>query len=380
MSSQLLAIDDDPALLDLIQKVGESSGVTVNATTDPALFKEIVRKGTPDLVLLDLQMPDSDGVELLRFLADEKCTARIVLMSGFDTRLLDLAHTLGAELKLNMGDSVRKPFHVVALRKLLGDFKSRDFKPDAASLSQALADDQLALYYQPIVRLNDGGTVGFEGLVRWNHPEYGLIMPDRFIGLAEREGLIHALTDRVVDLGVRQLGVWRSEGLDASISLNLSVANIVDARLPDYMFQLCAHHGVAPTQICLELTETVAMANPVQMLEILSRLRLKGFQLAIDDFGTGYSSLLQLYRLPFSKLKVDQSFVRKMAQSEEANLIVGAIVGLARSLNLSAIAEGVENEDIRQRLLAHGCEIGQGYHFGRPMPASQVLDWTQKKN
>jgi EAL domain-containing protein (putative c-di-GMP-specific phosphodiesterase class I) len=134
-------------------------------------------------------------------------------------------------------------------------------------------------------------------------------------------------------------------------------------------------HDIPPRLLRLELTETAAMDNHALTLEVLTRVRLKGFQLAIDDFGTGYSSLVQLHRLPFSELKIDQSFVREMANSEEARMIVGAIVSLGHSLRLKLIAEGIETEDLMQRLIAMGCEMGQGYFFSRPMPASHVSDW-----
>ncbi len=222
--------------------------------------------------------------------------------------------------------------------------------------------------------LGTGKTIGFEGLVRWNHPEFGVVMPDRFIALAEREGLIGALTDRVLELAAAQVSAWWKLGMEFFVSVNVSAANIV-AGLPDQLVRLCTRHDIPPRLLRLELTETAAMGNHALMLEVLTRVRLKGFQLAIDDFGTGYSSLVQLHRLPFSELKIDQSFVREMANSEEARMIVGAIVSLGRSLRLELIAEGIETEDLMQRLIAMGCEMGQGYFFSRPMPASHVPDW-----
>jgi len=211
-------------------------------------------------------------------------------------------------------------------------------------------------------------------LVRWNHPEFGIVMPDRFIGLAERENLINPLTDRVLDLAAGQISTWRKAGIEAFLSVNVSAANIV-AELPDQLARLCTRHDIPPRSLRLELTESAMMGNQALMLEVLTRVRIKGFLLAIDDFGTGYSSLVQLHRLPFSELKIDQSFVREMATSEEASLIVGAIIGLGHSLNQELIAEGIETEDVMQRLTALGCQIGQGYLFSRPMPASKVPDW-----
>jgi EAL domain-containing protein (putative c-di-GMP-specific phosphodiesterase class I)/ActR/RegA family two-component response regulator len=377
MATTLLVIDDEAAFLAIVRRTSESAGVAVKATTEPDVFKEAVRADLPTLVLLDLQMPDCDGVELLRFLAEAHSPAKIILMSGMDSRVLGLARGIGEELGLDMGEPLQKPIRPADLHALLLRFRGRTFQPDKEAISAALAGESLELYYQPLVELREGRTIGFEALARWNHPDFGIIMPDRFIGLAEREGLIGQLTDRVLSLAVKQLAGWRGEGFTPFISLNISAAN-VDAKLPDGLGQLCASQGVPASQICLELTETAAMGNPTLMLEVLTRLRLKGFKLAIDDFGTGYSSLLQLHRLPFSELKIDQSFVRKMGRSEEASLIVGAIVNLAHSLKLELIAEGIENQDLSNTLSALGCEMGQGYHFSRPMPAAQVLDWLAK--
>jgi EAL domain-containing protein (putative c-di-GMP-specific phosphodiesterase class I) len=373
--NHLIAIDDERAFLDIIERVAQSAGFTATTTTDPARFKEAVEAESPDVVLLDLQMPDCDGVEFLRFLADKACRAKIFLVSGFDPRVINLARDMGDDFRLDMGEPLQKPVRPVELRQMLARLRSKSFEPDASALRQALAEDRIELYYQPLVELRDGRTIGFEALARWNHPEFGMIMPDRFIKLAEREGLIDPFTERVVGLAVHQLADWRKEGFLPFVSVNVSAANIVDARLPDRLAQLCGRCEVPPDRFCLELTETAAMGDPTLMLEVLTRLRLKGFKLAIDDFGTGYSSMLQLHRLPFSELKIDQSFVAEMERSEEARIIVGAIAGLGKNLGLELVAEGVENQALLKHLVGFGCEIGQGYHFSRPMPAGQVLDW-----
>ena len=375
MENHLIAIDDEPAFLAIIDKAATSAGFSVTTMSDPDCFRNAVRAEAPSMIILDLQMPNCDGVELLRFLAEENCRAKIVLMSGFDVRVLNLAAKVGQEFRLDMAMPVQKPIRPADLRQLLARFRSQSFQPDATSLRQALEEDRLELHYHPLVDLRSGRTVGLEALARWNHPDFGVIMPDRFIALAEREGLIDPLTARVVTLAVQQVGVWRKEGLTAFVSVNVSAANIIDSRLPDRLVRLCAENDVPPSQICLELTETAAMGNPGLMLEVLTRLRLKGFKLAIDDFGTGYSSMLQLHRLPFSELKIDQSFVRAMERSEEARVIVDAIAGLGKSLKLDLIAEGVESQELVQKLTGLGCGIGQGFHFSRPMPAGAVLDW-----
>jgi EAL domain-containing protein (putative c-di-GMP-specific phosphodiesterase class I) len=374
MDNVVLAIDDEAAFLEIIQKVAKSANYESTVTTDPGVFRAALSTQPPSVVLLDLQMPGCDGIELLHALAAARCRAKIILLSGFDVRVLGLARGIGRDLGLEMGEPLQKPIRPAELRQLLSSLGSKSFQPDAAGLQGALDNGQLELFYQPVLTLSTKKTIGFEALVRWRHPEFGIVMPDRFIRLAEREGLIGPLTARVLDLAAAQISTWRKLGIDSFVSVNVSAANIL-AELPDQLVRLCARHDIPPCLLRLELTETAAMGNHALMLQILTRVRLKGFQLAIDDFGTGYSSLVQLHRLPFTELKIDQSFVRGMATSEEAHVIVGAIINLGHSLHLELIAEGIETEDLMQRLIAMGCQTGQGYYFSRPMPASQVPDW-----
>ena len=234
------------------------------------------------------------------------------------------------------------------------------------------------LFYQPLVDLRLSRLVGWEALARWHQPEIGLIGPDRFIPLAETEGLMAALTERVLNLAVEEMSRWEPGRLgDSFVSVNFSATDLKDAQFPDRLERLCRKHGVAPARLRLELTETAAMGETVRFVEVLTRLRVKGFQLAIDDFGTGYSSLVQLHRLPFSELKIDQTFVRGMATSEEAAIIVSAIISLGHSLRLELVAEGVEDGVTADLLKAAGCEVAQGYHFSRPMPPQDIARWCE---
>lgn len=376
MPSRLLAIDDEPDQLAILMEVAESEGVSVHVTTEPDDFKSAAVTRAPDLILLDLQMPRCDGVQLLRFLADQRCPATVVLMSGFDARVLAITHTMGLELGLKMGGTLQKPIRIGQLRELFGAIQAAHFEIDSPTIRAALGADQFQLFYQPLVNLRDRTLWGWEALIRWFHPQRGLIMPDRFIPIAERDDVIDALTERVLEMSVAQMGEWRRQGYDSSVSVNLSARNLADAAFPDRLVELCAREEVPNDRLCLELTETAAMKDPVLIIQILTRLRLKGFKLAIDDFGTGYSSLIQLYRLPFSEIKIDQKFVAQMEQSDEANVIVGAITNLAHNLHLIVVAEGIESSAVAARLVDFGCERGQGYYFGRPMPAREVLDWA----
>jgi EAL domain-containing protein (putative c-di-GMP-specific phosphodiesterase class I) len=372
MDDAVLAIDDEPAFLEIIRKVAKSTNIPATTTTDPAVFRTSLIARPPSVVFLDLQMPDCDGVELLHALAEANCRAKVWLMSGFDARVLSMAHGIGRDLGLDMGTPLQKPLRPADLRKLLAGLRGKTF--DADALKKALDDAQLELAYQPLVTLRTGATIGFEALVRWRHPEYGIIMPDRFIELAEKEGLINRLTDYVLELAVKQASVWQKPAIETFVSVNISATNIV-AELPDRLTSICADHAIAPRLLRLELTETAAMGNHALILEVLTRTRLKGIRLAIDDFGTGYSSLVQLHRLPFSELKIDRSFVSGLENSEEAKIIVGAIVNLGHSLKLELVAEGIETQEQMKCVMAMGCQSGQGYFFSRPMASSQVPEW-----
>jgi EAL domain-containing protein (putative c-di-GMP-specific phosphodiesterase class I) len=374
MQDVVLAIDDDPALLEIIRKVAISAGFEVVALADSSEFQTALHTRSPNVVLLDLQLPGCDGIELLRSLAESGSRAKVILMSGYDARVLSMAQKIGRNLGLEMGETLEKPFSVAALRKILHKIRGKTYRANASDLRHALESDHIELFFQPIVALHTGETIGFEGLARWRHPEFGIVMPDRFIGLAERENLINPLTERVLELAARQIARWQNMGIETFISVNLSALNIVPS-FPDYLVQLCSRYEISPRSLRLELTESAAMGNPSLMSEVLTRVRLKGFQLAIDDFGTGYSSLVQLHQLPFSELKIDRSFVHEMANSADASLIVDVIMNLGHGLRLELIAEGIETEQTKNQLMAMGCKTGQGYFFSRPMPADAVTEW-----
>jgi EAL domain-containing protein (putative c-di-GMP-specific phosphodiesterase class I) len=244
-----------------------------------------------------------------------------------------------------------------------------------AELRRALTEGQLEVHYQPKASLSDGEVAGVEALVRWNHPERGLIPPNDFIPLAEHTGLINRLTVYVLDAALRQCAEWHGIGLELAVAVNLSARNIADPELPDMVAGLLQDHGVAPSRLVLELTESTLMADPVQAKDVLARLHAMGVGLAIDDFGTGYSSLTYLSELPVTELKIDRSFVMSMATSDGDAFIVRATIDLGRNLGLRVVAEGVETESVWNRLAELGCDVGQGYYLSRPVPATELTRW-----
>ncbi len=369
---RLLAIDDEDGLLAVVRAVGSDAGYDVVTTTNAGVFLEKTRDWQPTLVFMDLQMPDVDGVELLRELAANNVSAPIVLMSGVEDKVLRTIGDLGADLGLNMRGVLSKPVRLETFRRTLEQHAAPTTAQRHEELRAAIASEQLTLYYQPIIHLATRQAIAVEALVRWQHPSEGLVLPDLFIPLAEECGLIDDLTSFVLLAAVAQSARWAAEGFPLPIAINLSALNLNDDAFPDRLVALCRECGVDPRQIRLELTETATSRNAMGLKASLSRLRLKGFRLAIDDFGIGYSSLMQLRSLPFSELKIDKSFVGDMLRSEDAGIIVDAILALAGAFRMDVVAEGIETEAQLAALVKRGAVTGQGYLFSRPAPADEV--------
>jgi len=249
----------------------------------------------------------------------------------------------------------------------------------AGELRQAIANGEVTVYYQPKARLSDGAVTSTEALVRWRHPVHGFLPPDEFIPVVEHTGLISVLTAHVLRSALSQCALWREIGHDLGVAVNLAMRSLLDTDLPILVCDLLRELGVPPERLTLELTESSVMADPVRTITSLERLASTGVQISVDDFGTGYSSLAYLQRLPVSEVKVDKSFVLRMAVDPNDAIIVQSIVDLGHSLNLSVVAEGVEDQISWDRLRAMSCDIAQGYHLSKPVPASEVTRWLNER-
>ena len=244
------------------------------------------------------------------------------------------------------------------------------------ALRQVVQRGELLLYYQPRMEAASGHVIGVEALVRWQHPEWGLVLPARFIPIAEETGQITALGQWILEEACRQHAQWLSQGVGRiPVSVNVSSIQLRDATLPQTLAQMLALYGVAPAGIELELTESFLMDNAIATVESLEKLKAIGVSLAIDDFGTGYSSLNYLHQFPIDKLKIDQSFVRDMLDDPADLAITQAIIGLGHTLGLRVVAEGVEHAEEAELLRQSGCDELQGYLFGKPMPAAELQAW-----
>jgi len=245
----------------------------------------------------------------------------------------------------------------------------------SSELRDAINDNQLLLEYQPMVDFKTGRIFCAEALVRWQHPEYGLIPPEEFIPTAEQTGVIRPMTLWVIDKALEQTAIWSRSGIDLHISVNLSVRSLQDRRLPGQVQKLVDRHQIDPKHVILEITESAIMSDPLTARRVMRRLSSMGFHLSIDDFGTGYSSLAYLKQLPVDEIKIDKSFVTQMDKDENDAVIVRATIDLAHNLGLKVVAEGVESMDVWDLLEMLGCDTAQGYYIRRPQDPQALAEW-----
>ncbi len=403
--AKFLILDDDPLIRKTMQMIAKRAGIPCKAAALAAEFFSELESWQPTHIAIDLIMPDMDGLEVIMELARRKCDACLIITSGIGSRILDAAKRSAHEHGLNIIGILPKPFpprqlqdlikqsHVAGLMEVNNDLSTvmpGTFVVTEQEIHNALSRRHFVVNYQPKINCTDGNIIGFEVLARWMHPEWGFVSPDSFIALAEKTGQIHELTDQVFDLALQ----WRSQlpsGTNIQLAINLSPVTISMESLlerqpaggqrtqsfADRVEQKCKHFNIPPSSIVLELTETSAMENPADSLSLLTRLRIKGFELSIDDFGTGFSSMQQLARLPFSEIKIDKSFTMTALQSKEASTIVTAIINLGHNLGMRVIAEGVEDVKTLIFLRDNGCDMAQGFLIAEPMTPTKTSQWLQ---
>lgn len=389
-TNTLLILDDDSHDASLIAHEAQHLGFEVRVLDDAKLFMDAFLAWKPTHLAIDIVMPSINGIEMLKTLAQLDCQSSIILSSGIGSDLLPAAQLAAIEHNLNIRGILYQPFHQHILKNLLTDQVSVDlhahsasdasmqpFTVDAQSIDDAIRNQQFSLFYQPQIELHSGRVIGFEALLRWQHPTLGIKLPEAFIPVAEKTGQIDQLTQIVIEHGFNFI---RSLSNTLTFSLNISAKSIKNHLLTDALVEASQLLEVAPERVILELTETATMQDPDEAQHILSQLRAEGFKLSIDDFGTGYSSMAQLAKLPFTELKIDKSFVTTMETSSKSRKVVASTLKLAESLGLETIAEGVENTLAAIGLRELGCRYGQGYYFARPMDQATATTWLGQWN
>jgi EAL domain-containing protein (putative c-di-GMP-specific phosphodiesterase class I)/CheY-like chemotaxis protein len=379
--NKLLIVEHDAGVAGVVGEVAEDAGFAVASATSGATFVQLLESFHPSLIVMDVNLPDTNGSELLTSLAARACTANILLIGSGDGRAA-AAHELGAGRGLAMCGTLEKPVAAAELKSKLAALVRRGTDLDADDLRRGIAGGEFTPHYQPKVSREAGGWVvdGVEVLARWQHPRLGLVMPNRFIPLAERTGIIADLTSMMLSAALRQVRAWKDEGLSLTCAVNLPPGLVTDLSFPDRVAAALDENGVDGSQLVLELTETATIQNPTATMAILTRLRVKKIGLALDDFGTGYSSLTQLYQMPFSEMKIDKSLVMNVPQSREATTMIGSLIELAHNLGLKVCAEGVENRDALDALAKMKCDRCQGYFISRAIPAPEVAAFATSWN
>jgi EAL domain-containing protein (putative c-di-GMP-specific phosphodiesterase class I)/FixJ family two-component response regulator len=360
---KILVIDDEGDVGEFVSAAAQAMGFDCTATTDATTFLKTL---TPDttLILLDLKMPEMDGIELLRLLSERKCKAGIILMSGVDKRVLETAGQLAQALGLSIVGHLQKPFRLAELEEIL----ARPAKPATLPIAQqgpqfitlyeelrsAIERNEFILHYQLQIDIATGRILGLEALVRWQHPERGLIFPDNFIGRAEELGLIDELGWLIMDRGLSEVGQFaNSDGKAPMLSLNASVYSLHDLKFPDTLVSLAERHGVSPGNVTIEITESGLIEELSRTLDILTRLR----------------------NIPATELKIDKSLVQDIHGKDTDRIMVQKTIEMAHELGMQVIGEGVETQEQLDFLRMKGCDGAQGYLFSRPLPPEELMSW-----
>lgn len=362
-----------------IQHIGEAA----NGQEALAMLEAERERSRPDVILCDLEMPEMDGIAFLREVAQRKLAGSVLIISGREPEILAGVETMVRASGLAVLGRLGKPvspedlWAAMSAEPNAGANDAAGATPlDADTLQRALEAREFKCEFQPKVRLAGGEIVGVEALARWRRDGGTPAPPARFVPAMVRAGMIGSLTRQMLDGACVALQMWDREALKLTASVNISMSALSDIDTANQLAAQVMAHGVEPKRITFEVTETEVMSDVATVLNVLTRLRLKGFRLAIDDFGTGYASLAQLNTIPFTELKIDRTFVRNCGQSHRLRNIVQSSIDLARRLSIRTVAEGIETREEWDFLRMGGCDEGQGHFIARPMVAEALPGWA----
>ncbi len=369
--------------LRLLKNLG--AGEMLEAANGREALNLLAERGQPvDMIICDLDMPEMDGVEFIRHVAEDQLAQAVAVISAMEVSILNTVETMAKAYGLQVLGTLSKPFNLQELMTCIARFQPKEDRKEAKvtrtefnveDLRRGLKEREFIAFFQPKVSFATGEVQSVEALVRWFRPGHGVVSPLSFIRQMELEGLVTPLTEALLTQTCGYLKAWEARGHSITASVNVSMLGLTDVSIADRLHDLVKESECDPKQIILEVTETEVMTNVAKVLNVLARLRLKGFGLSIDDFGTGYSSLQQLSSVPFTELKIDQSFVKDSPTQPRHRTIIETSLDLARKLKLKTVAEGVETRAEWDLLKSLGCEQGQGYFIARPMPGHQMPDW-----
>jgi EAL domain-containing protein (putative c-di-GMP-specific phosphodiesterase class I) len=390
-SLRFLVAEDHDFQRAMLVKMLEGLGArTVHEAADGGVALNILQDPVRpvDIVISDLEMPGMDGMEFMRHLAETGAPISIILASALESKLLDSVATMARVYGINLLGVVEKPLTAGKLKPLIKCYRPAQPKPGRPAAStftseeivMGLRNDEFEPFLQPKIDLATGKVKGAEALARWRHSKLGIVAPYGFIKPLEDSGAINELTWVMLGKAAAFCRTWRATGVDATVSVNISVMSLTDVNIADRVTQIVREQNVEPRHIVLEVTESAAATQVGKALENLARLRMKGFGLSIDDYGTGYSSMQQLTRIAFTELKIDQSFVMNAATQDSSRVILESSLQMAKKLNITSVAEGVETQADFDLLRELRCDMAQGYFIGKPLDSIAYLGWVRDWN
>ena len=396
MSAQVLVIDDEESICELITEVCEIDGIEAASSTDSLKVQEcLAQHPNIRLIMLDLNMPGKDGIEVLRDLSAMKFSGKLSMMSGFDESVLSTAGELAKELGLKLVNPLKKPFTVKQVFAILrsvnfdeeqseldthhtSPVRSNNGELDIATIQRWLENDQVVMHYQPQLLLKNHEVTGLEALVRLIDDKGNTVYPGAFVDLIENHGLTQLLLTKVIDTVCNDYEQHSPYLYNLNLSINVSALDLDRLTFPDELSGRINDSKINANHLTIEITESRAIKQISTGLDILARLRLKGFHLSIDDFGTGEAVLSHIRKMPYNELKIDKSFVDQITTNPRTYSLTRDLIYMAQHLGLHIVAEGIEDQETALELRNMGCDIAQGYYFAKPMPMPDLIKWIQE--
>ena len=384
----LLILDQDIDHADELKKIAGEHGFKATIARNVDEFRRKRDKSTR-IIVLDLEIESSDGIEIIRELADAGCEASLIIIGDIDRRILNAAERLARARGLKVAGVLPKPVNRFGLLRLLDRAVERGgalkdelakIQLDKDELRECMENGGIEVQYQPKIDVRTLEFVSVETLVRMKHPTHGVLEPASFLVQIEKSGLIGRMTREVARQAIEQSANWARQGLRLQVAINVSPLLLTDLQLPETFVELTNEFGLDRDEVVLEITESWASQDDIAALDILTRLRMKGFHLSIDDFGTGYSTMSQLNELPYSEMKLDQTFIRNCVRDAEARAIVESSIELGHKLGMKVVAEGIEKQEDWDLISDLRCDEGQGYFIARPMRGASIPDWLSHWN
>ncbi len=385
--NRVLIVDDDIRVCGLLKKVAESQGFEAFAIDNPGLFESSYQGFEPNMIMLDLQMGRTDGIQVLRYLADQETDAEILLISGLNRDVILTAQKFGQSLHLEIDKVYPKPINIDSITSVLRrkyqdprQSYQKEGEPSHSELAAAIDQGNFCINYQPIIELTSEKMIAIELLPRWRDEIDHLVFPDSFISVAERFGLIEKLTYLVLEIALCECTPLLQKNKDIAMSLNLSSRLFYDLEIPDHLESLLQQYEFDPNRLILEVNNHVVFKDFTTAMDILARLRVKGFRLGIDNFDRSSLDLIQNFHLPFTELKLNKMYVTRLINDCEGISQIVSAIALGKKLGFNISAKGVNSQRVLDQVKQLGCDTAQGFHISYPLTVSGLNAWFEYWN